>query len=115
MADDEVFVLLEAGGGTTKFFVDADSDLNKQLLKAYRNRKVIDHPIKWEVWGSFRCIDEHGKKIDGALFGPRLGKIKVESEYSEIEFDDIARTLGKQADAVKDLLKKRKEPARQID
>jgi hypothetical protein len=96
----EAFVELHMPGERIRFVGNRRNALNKQLVSAYRNRKVDKNPKKWMTAGDFECIDENGKKIEGSLFHP-LGKIKVGDEYYDIPFDEIKATLAKQIDVAK--------------
>jgi len=87
-----------------RMVADRKDALNKQLVSAYRNRRIERNPLKWETAGSFRCIDEDGKKIEGTMFRP-LGKISVNHEYADIDFDGIKAKLEERLDAAKKRLK----------
>ena len=84
---------------------DRRSELNKQLVKAFKERKHDPNPAKWVALGTFRFIDEKGAEVGGFLFHP-LGKVKVENEYADADLEEVRATVQKHLEIVQKRLKK---------
>src|SRR5687768_15990267 len=70
---------------------DRRSELNKQLVKAFKDRIHDPNPAMWQALGKFRFIDEKGAEVGGFLFHP-LGKVKVNDEYADADLEEVRET-----------------------